>query len=185
MKLSWSRITLVALVLLIAIDSHASPRWPAAVAPVVKGTSGFVVIPHAAWPPSAKHVYRAVFDATQAASRPEDVSPAIDNAGSELNALGASQVPLANAKFVMVFHGDGVNAILSPASYRKKFGVANPNLSPIADMKRAGVKLFVCGQYLALAGIDPAALTPEVEVASDALIVLMQYQNDGYALLSF
>lgn len=47
------------------------------------------------------------------------------------------------------------------------------------------MRLLVCGQNLAFAKIDPAALTPDVQVASDALIVLMTYQNKGYALLSF
>jgi hypothetical protein len=33
--------------------------------------------------------------------------------------------------------------------------------------------------------LDPKTLTPEVKVAADALLVLMQYQNRGYALMSF
>jgi intracellular sulfur oxidation DsrE/DsrF family protein len=52
-------------------------------------------------------------------------------------------------------------------------------------MKKAGVELFVCGQNLAFAKIDPRSLTTDVTVASDALLVLMKYQNEGYALLSF
>ena len=185
MKSALPRIALAALALTTVAPAHAAHRWPAPVSPAVKTASGFVVIPDAAVPPTSKRVYRAVYDATRAASKPADLAPAIDMAGSELNALGASRVPLANAQFVMVFHGDAVDAILNDASYRKKFGAANPNLPALADLKRAGVKLFVCGQYLAFAGIDPAALTKDVTVASDALIVLMQYQNDGYALLSF
>jgi len=43
--------------------------------------------------------------------------------------------------------------------------------------------LFVCGQNLAFAQVDPKILTPSVSVASDASIVLMTYQNRGYALL--
>jgi intracellular sulfur oxidation DsrE/DsrF family protein len=45
--------------------------------------------------------------------------------------------------------------------------------------------MYVCGQNLAFEKIDPTTLAPEVAVASDALIVLMTYQNKGYALLSF
>jgi len=33
--------------------------------------------------------------------------------------------------------------------------------------------------------VDPKTLSPDVAVASDALIVPMRYQNAGYALLSF
>jgi intracellular sulfur oxidation DsrE/DsrF family protein len=106
-------------------------------------------------------------------------------AGSEINALAASGVPAANGKFVIVFHGDAIDGILNEAAYKARFGVSNPNLKVIAALKKAGTKLFVCGQNLAAVGIDPGTLTPDVAIASDALIVLMTYQNDGYALLSF
>jgi intracellular sulfur oxidation DsrE/DsrF family protein len=63
--------------------------------------------------------------------------------------------------------------------------VANPNLTVLAALKKAGVELLVCGQNLVHADIDPTTLSPDVTVASAAQIVLMTYQNDGYALLSF
>jgi intracellular sulfur oxidation DsrE/DsrF family protein len=85
----------------------------------------------------------------------------------------------------VVFHGPAVDGLLDDASYRAKFNVANPNLPLLAQMKKAGVRVFVCAQHLAAAHVDPKTLAPEVEVASDALIVLMAYQNDGYALLKF
>jgi len=90
-----------------------------------------------------------------------------------------------NAKFVVVFHGRTMDGILDDAHYRAKFGTANPNLAVIRKMKAIGVELYVCGQNLAAEKIDPATLTPDVRVAADALIVLMAYQNRGYAMLSF
>jgi hypothetical protein len=42
-----------------------------------------------------------------------------------------------------------------------------------------GVEFFVCGQYLAAEKIDPKTITPDVTRATDALLVLMQYQNKG------
>lgn len=163
----------------------AETHWPDPIADVVPGASGFVVIPGVAVPPMAQHTYKAVFDATRGATRPADLLPAIDMAGSELNAFGAMHVPLANARFAIIFHGDALDGILDDAHYRAKFGMANPNLKPLADMKRAGVKLYVCGQNLAFAKIDPATLSPDVTVASDALIVSMELQGQGYALLSY
>jgi intracellular sulfur oxidation DsrE/DsrF family protein len=52
-------------------------------------------------------------------------------------------------------------------------------------MKRRGVEFFVCGQYLAAEKIEPKTLLLVVTVAADALLVLIHYQNNGYALLSF
>lgn len=163
----------------------AGPKWPAAVAPVIPGASGFVVIPGAAVPPTSTRIYKAVYDATHAAAHPNDLLPAIDMAGSELNALGAMKVPVANARFTLVFHGDALDGILDDVHYRQKFGVPNPNLPVLAQMRRQGVKLYVCGQNLAFAHIDPATLSRDVAVASDALIVLMTCQSDGDALLSY
>jgi intracellular sulfur oxidation DsrE/DsrF family protein len=142
-------------------------------------------IPDAAATPKPSSTYRAIFDATRAAGKPSELVPALNMAGSELNAMGVVGTPLRNAKFVIVFHGAAIDGILDDAHYRAKFGVANPNLRAIAEMKKAGVELFVCGQNVAFAKIDPTSLSRDVTIASDALLVLMKYQNDGYALLSF
>jgi len=172
------------LVALLASPS-AVGSWPPPAAPVVPQADGYVVIPNAVVPPDKTRTYRAVFDATRGAETPKDLVPALNMAGSELNALAVGGVPGTNVKFAVVFHGAAMDGILDEAHYKARFGVSNPNLAAIAAMKKAGVEFFVCGQNLAFARIDPATLTPDVSVASDALIVLMTYENDGYALLSF
>lgn len=180
-----SRIAYFAIAVLLGGAARAETQWPAPVAPVVAGADGYVAIPNVAVPPDRKRVYRAIFDATQGSGDPKKILPALNMAGSELNAFGAAGVPLRNAKFIVVFHGAALDGILDNAHYRTKFSVDNPNLEALAAMKAAGVKFFVCGQNLAAEQIDPATLSSDVTVASDALIVLMSYQNDGYALLSF
>ena len=104
---------------------------------------------------------------------------------SRANALAAANVPLRNARFAIVFHGPAVDGILDSEHYKAKFGTNNPNLPVIAEMKKEGVEFFVCGQYLAGEKIDQKILAPGVTIAADALLVLMQYQNNGYALMSF
>ena len=125
-----------------------------------------------------------MFDATRPADKPNALLPALNMAGSELNALATVNTPQGNAKFAIVFHGPAVDGILDDEHYRTKFGTPNPNLKPIAEMKKCGVEFFVCGQYLAGQKIDPKILTPDVQLAADALLMLMQYQNKGYALMS-
>jgi intracellular sulfur oxidation DsrE/DsrF family protein len=144
-----------------------------------------VEIPNAALAPTKTSNYRAIFDATRPADKPSELLPALNMAGSELNALAALKVPVTNARFAVVFHGPAVDGILDEAHYNAKFGTSNPNLKAIAEMKRRGVEFFVCGQYLAAEKIHPKTLLPEVTVAADALLVLIHYQNNGYALLSF
>lgn len=173
------------LLLISAFSSAALAQWPAPVSPVIPEADGYVAIPNVAKAPGKGRIYRAVWDATQAADAPDHILPALNMAGSELNALGASGLPLTNAKFVVVFHGAGLDGILDDAHYQTKFGKTNPNLKVLSEMKKAGVELYVCGQYLAYTKTDPATISPDVTVASDALLVLMEYQNQGYALMSF
>ena len=171
--------------ILILTITLAAAQWPPPKAPAVSGADGYVDIPNAALAPAKNSIYRAIFDATRPADKPTELLPALNMAGSELNALATASVPLANAKFAVVFHGPAVDGILDEAHYNAKFGTSNPNLKAIAEMKKQGVEFFVCGQYLAAEKIEPKTLVPNVTVASDALLVLIHYQNNGYALVSF
>jgi intracellular sulfur oxidation DsrE/DsrF family protein len=163
----------------------AVAQWPSPKAPAIPEADGYVAIPNVAVPPEKDHIYRVVFDASVFASEPTRLLPALNNAGAELNALSVSGVPHKNAKFAIVFRGSAIGGLLDDAHYRAKYGVSNPNLNVLAELKKAGVELFVCGQYLAFEKIDPKTISPEVVLASDALIVLIKYQNSGYALLCF
>jgi intracellular sulfur oxidation DsrE/DsrF family protein len=157
--------------------------WPAAKAPVIPQADGYVLIPDAAVRPVQEHVYKAIFEATKFPKDFHDLLPAVNNAGSELNALSVENVPGQNWKFVIVFHGPSINGILDDSHYKEQYGVSNPNLAVLAEMKNAGVALFVCGQNIASAKIDPATITPLVTIGSDALLVLMEYENAGYAYI--
>ncbi len=172
-------------IIVIATVTAAAAQWPPPKSPAVPQADGYVEIPNVALPPNRGSKYYAIFDATRLADKATELMPALNMAGSELNALAASNVPLSNAKFAVVFQGRAVDGILDNKHYKVKFGIDNPNLKVIAQMKKQGVEFFVCGQYLAGEKIDPKSLTPDVTVAADALLVLMTFQNKGYALMSF
>src|SRR5689334_18417982 len=160
-------------------------QLPAPKSPVIPEADGYIVIPKAAVRPEKNHVYKAIFEATQFPDDPMAILPVLNNAGSELNALSVEGVPKKNWKFAVVFHGPAIDGILDDEHYKAKYHTGNPNLKVLSAFKREGVEIFVCGQNLAALKLDPAAISPYVTVASDALIVLMKYQNMGYALLSF
>src|SRR5678816_9950 len=115
----------VALAAVALIAGVVFSQGPSPVATAVPQADGFFVIPGAAVPPEAKRTYKAIFDATRAADDPAHLLPALNMAGSELNALGASQIPLTNARFVVVFHGPALDGILDASHYEAKFGVEN------------------------------------------------------------
>jgi intracellular sulfur oxidation DsrE/DsrF family protein len=176
-----------ALFLLVLGPAHASnTKLPPPSAPVISDAYGFVAVPGAAVAPDRAHVFKAIFDGRQPAAKPGDILPAIMMAGGELNTLAASGVPRDHAQFVIVFHTlDADAGVLDNAHYRQKYGVDNPNLKMLAALRKAGVKLFVCAQQLLGDGVPLGAVSPDVKVAEDGLVVLMTYQNAGYALLSF
>ncbi len=180
------RVKMIFLLLFCSLALVATAgEYPTAQSPVIQEADGYSPIPTAAVLPDKALLYRAIFDATHAADKPAQILPALNMAGSELNALKVAGVPLTNAKFVIVFHGDAIDGILKNEQYKKKFGVSNPNLPVLSKLKKAGVELFVCGQNLAFANIGLATLSPDVTLASDALIVLITYQNKGYAVMNF
>ena len=86
---------------------------------------------------------------------------------------------------VVIFHGPAVDGILDNATYRRRFGVDNPNLEILSALKRAGVEILVCGQFLGAMGIDTGTLSPDASVAAEAFLTLITYQNNGYAVLEF
>jgi len=180
---SINTLVLCAVLIMLALDVSAQLSKPVATA--IPEADGYVSIPNAAIPPDKKRTYRAIYDATRGAKEPSQLVPALNMAGSELNAFAATAVPTRNIKFAVVFHGAAINGILDDDHYKQKYGVPNPNLKVLSELRKQGVEIFVCGQNLVAENIDPKAISSDVMVASDALIVLMAYQNDGYALMSF
>ena len=106
-------------IILISTITMAAGQWPPPKAPAVPGADCYVEIPNATLAPTKKSTYRAIFDATRPADKPTELVPALNMAGSELNALAAANVPMANAKFVVVFHGPAVDGILDEAITKK------------------------------------------------------------------
>jgi intracellular sulfur oxidation DsrE/DsrF family protein len=152
----------------------------------VAGADAYVAVPGSTFHADNAHVYRVVFDARHGADKPEHVIPAVNLAGSELNTFAAHGVKRANVRMVIVFHSTPSNeAVLDNAHYRAKYGIDNPNLPVLAELRREGVELYVCGQSLLADGISLDAVSPLVTLAEDGLVVLMTYGAEGYSQLTF
>ncbi len=175
--------TMAALAALLPMTAADAANWPArsAATPVTQAR-GYVNIPDAAVPRDPAHAYKALFDATGAPKDPAKPHDSFVRVGSLINALSQANVPAGNIRFVMVFHGPSVDALLTDERYRAKYNMANPNHAIVAELKRAGVQIFVCGQYMAGTDLAREALIPDAKVAESATLVIMRYANDGYAV---
>jgi len=158
---------------------------PAPVPAMISGAYPYVPIPGAAAAPDKSRVYKVIFNVTRASAKPEELVEGILFAATDLSALRGQGVPASNTKFALIFHGPAVDGLLDNADYQAKFGVSNPNLAMLSALKRAGADVLVCSQFIGAMKIDPAKLTADVSLASEAFITLITYQNNGYAVLEF
>ncbi|MBD8874477.1 DsrE family protein [Rhodanobacter sp. DHB23] len=152
-------------------------------APVITAAGAFHPVPHAAFLPDRNATYKVVFAMTRASDKPDQVNPALERVARTVNLYAASGVPLAHLKFVAIAYGPATALVLDDAHYRAKFGVANPNLAAIAQLRKAGITLAVCGQAVAENHFEDAWVAQDVEVALSALTTITGLQQQGYALM--
>lgn len=176
-----SRILVAALAAL-ALPAQGA-NWPAPQPPALAHAPGYVVIPNVAVPRDPARTYKAIFDATEGPGDHKKVLAAFNRVGLQINGLLLAKVPADHIRFAMIFHGPAVEALYTDAYYRQKFGVANPNLPVIADLVKAGVEIFVCGQYMAGTDTPASALIADARVGESATLVLITYGNDGYTVI--
>lgn len=74
---------------------------------------------------------------------------------------------------------------MSNEAYQKKYGVDNPNIKVIEELKNAGIKIFACGQSIMKYGIDPKTVSPDVTVAISRFTTVSTYQMKGYAFFKY
>ena len=149
--------------------------------PLVPGHGGVVPLPRAAEQP--RKGAKAVFDIT-ADAKPAHANKGLEQVARLLNLYGAAGLKAGDMKIAAVCHGEADKAVLSDAAYVARYNMAaNPNLTLIRELKKAGVEVFVCGQSLHDLGFKSEEVAEEVPVADSALLVLLNKQTDGYAYI--
>ena len=163
-----------------ATAAEAKPLYPA-----VPGHGPAYAVPDAVDHPKASEKWNALYNLTKAADSPSKPLPGLGHAARLYNVLASVGVPPKKVHLVAVAHGPGTDAVLDNAAYRAKHGVDNPNLPLIRSLEAQGAKIMVCGQALADNKIPHEHVAKEVEIAVSALVVLVHYQDQGYALMPY
>lgn len=154
------------------------------VTPGVPGYGGVMPLPHAMVQPHAKHRYKAIFDVTSGAKDPSGINPGLKHVARAVNAFVSAGVPLSHLHFVAIVHGPKATAaVLNDAAYKKLFNMDNPNTKLLAELKKAGVKVFVCGQAMYDLKYPLADVSKDVHVALSALSTTVIYGDMGYAYM--
>ena len=122
--------------------------------PVIKNAGAMHPVPEGAFQPQKDATYKAVFSITEPEISKGDKNAAYVNQGLDavaraVNIFASAGVPPDHLKFVVIVHGGATPAVLDNAHYKQEFGVDNPNLTLIKQLKAVGVQLVVCGQAMA------------------------------------
>lgn len=157
-----------------AEDSFQSPQ--------IAGYGGVVPIPQAAEPP--RRGAKVVFDIT-ADSQPDEVNRGLESVARYLNLGAQAGLSPKDVQLALVLHGGATRCALDDKAYgRVTNAERNPNRKLLAELKKHGVELYVCGQSLARNKYALSEVAPEMTVAASAMTVNVNKQLDGYAYLA-
>lgn len=151
--------------------------------PLIQGYGKVLPLPNSALRPNPNREAKIVVNVVRPMNSPAEVNPGLDRVARLVNLFALSKVPPEKLKIVAVLHGGATAASLDSAHYREKYQVDNPNIKLIEALKRAGVSVYVCGQAVAHSGFGQSWINRDVSVALSAMMVLVHYQNEGYALV--
>ena len=140
-------------------------------------------LPKAAYQPNPANTYKVVFGLTKGSDKPGQVNPALERVARTVNLYASAGVPLDHLKFVAVAYGAATPLVLDDEHYKAQFGVANPNLAVIAQLRKAGVDVAVCGQAMAEHHFADAWIAKDVTLSLSALTTITELQQQGYALM--
>ncbi|GME29511.1 MULTISPECIES: DsrE family protein [unclassified Pantoea] len=99
------------------------------------------------------------------------------------NLYYAAGVPLDQLKFVVSINGDAVSSALNNDQFSKAYGVDNPNLKLISELKKAGVQVTICDQSVAFHQLDRSWIDPMVTHTISSGTTVATLENSGYAFL--
>ena len=99
------------------------------------------------------------------------------------NLYYAAGVPLDQLKSVVSINGDAVSSALNNDQLSKAYGVDNPNLKLISELKKAGVQVTICDQSVAFHQLDRNWIDPMVTHTISSGTTVATLENSGYAFL--
>ena len=129
--------------------------------------------------------YKIVIDLKAASPDPNKLNPGLNNIARMLNLHAAGGISQDKINVVAAIHGSATYTVLDNNGYQLKYGIDNPNLDLIKQLKAAGVKLFVCGQSLVARNKGFDNVNPDIAIALSMLTVVTEHQQKGYGLLVF
>lgn len=167
--------------LMLAPSAANAQQWET---PAIPNYGRIVRYDDAAAKPNPKRKYKLLFSISTD-KETDGVNAALWTVARQVNLLRAGGVPRANIDIVVVFYGPGIGPALTDMAHMAKYERGNPNMTLLKSLSENGVTLFACGQTLATNKWKPDVLNSYVKLSTAALMVVANYQMDGYTLMAF
>lgn len=125
------------------------------------------------------------FDVSQAADDVKALNARLETVARFLNMHGKAGVSPDRLKVAIVVHGTAAKDVLSNDAYRKRHAIDNPNLPLLMALKKAGARIYLCGQSAGSRGIAASEMATPVEMALSAMTAHLVLNAEGYVLNPF
>jgi intracellular sulfur oxidation DsrE/DsrF family protein len=109
-----------------------------------------------------------------------NMNGAFAEVGRLLNLHIAAGIPKKNIHVVAVVHAAALYYLLNNTTYKKKYGIDNPNMPILKELQDAGVKIIACGQAMHFFSVEKEDMIPGVKISLTAQTVLSSYQLQNY-----
>lgn len=153
--------------------------------PVVPGFGPVAAPPPGSWNLDPATHYKVSMDVDETAEFPGDLNRSFVSAARFLNMHARNGIPRENIEFALVVHGKAAKDLLTDEAHRKRYNDPNPNTPLLAELKAAGVPIYLCSQTAVFRGFDPAEFSPAVTMALSAMTAHARLQQEGYTLIPF
>ncbi|WP_323756348.1 DsrE family protein [Roseivirga sp.] len=128
--------------------------------------------------------YKIAIDVTDKVYDSTQVMSTLNEVARTYNLNIANGVPKKKLKVAVVIHGSAIQGILNDEAYQAKFGVPNPNIAVIKEMKKEGIEFYVCAQVLAFRQVPEENVMKDIDLAISAKTALITLDQMGYTYMS-
>ncbi len=129
--------------------------------------------------------YKVIFDVYTDGKNNKKLNSSINTIARFLNMHAQNNIKPEYLDIVLVLHGAATKNALSDDAFKKEFKIKNPNTELIKALKKADVKIYVCGQSFAYKGYQKKDMSKNIKLSLSALTALVEYQSQGYQLITF
>lgn len=134
-------------------------------------------------PNKAIKTHRVIFNITKGAKSPKEVNPGLERVARTINLYASTGINPSSLKFVAVISGDATSSALNNDEYKSKYGVDNPNIDLIKQLKKLGVDVSMCFQAWNEHNFNQEWLDKNVNFSLSALTTMIYLQQKGYVLV--